>query len=197
MSRVIPAVHNWPTNAALIADVASLYLTKSDRILDVTYGRGRWWTEWQPDKLYTNDLHTDADHHYDFRDMPFHTGEFAVVAYDPPYKLNGTPALGDFDNAYGIDTPTRWQDRMAYLLDGFTECLRVASDLVLVKCMDQVCSGKIRWQTFELTVAAANAGWLLVDRFDMLGGTREQPEGRRQVHARGRGSSLLVFGSQP
>lgn len=194
MSEVL-AVNDWPTNGDLIADVSKLYLSKEDRILDATYGRGRWWTKWQPDKLYTNDLYTEAEFSYDFRDMPFHDGEFDVVAFDPPYKLNGTPTLGDFDDAYGVDQRTNWRERMAYLLDGFTECARVASDLVLVKCQDQVCSGKMRWQTFEVLVRAADLGLRLVDRFDMLGGTRPQPVGRRQVHARGRGSTLLVFDS--
>jgi hypothetical protein len=194
MSAPVLAVHDWPTNGALIADVARLYLDKGDRILDATYGRGRWWTEWSPDRLVTNDLNpaTNAEFHTDFRAMPFPSNEFDVVAFDPPYKLNGTPVLGDFDQAYGIAQPTRWQDRMELIRDGFLECLRVADRLVLAKCQDQVVSGRMRWQTFMLMEAAAGRA-RLVDRFDMLGGTRKQPSGRRQVHARGRGSSLLVF----
>jgi hypothetical protein len=190
---VVLAVHDWATNGALIADVATLHLGDVRTMLDATYGRGRWWTEWQPPKLYTNDLHTDAEFSYDFRRMPFRDGEFDAVAYDPPYKLNGTPALGDFDDAYGIGQPTDWRDRMTLIFDGLEECLRIASMVVLVKCQDQVCSGRIRWQTVEVTNRAAGLGWRLVDRFDMLGGSRSQPGGRRQVHARNRPSTLLVF----
>lgn len=193
MSEVL-AVNDWPTNAALIADVAKLYLDPADVILDATYGRGRWWSEWRPDVLITNDRFTEADYAFDFRQMDFEDDHFDVVAFDPPYKFNGTPALGDFDNAYGIDQPATWQERMLLLTDGLVECCRVAKRLVLAKCQDQVVSGKVRWQTYDLQRYANAHGFRLVDRFTMLGGTRKQPEGVRQVHARGRGSTLLVFG---
>lgn len=189
----IPAVHAWPTNGDLIADVARLHLWPTWRVLDATYGLGLWWTQWKPPLLVTNDLYTAADHQYDFRLMAFPDRDFDAVAYDPPYKLNGTPALGDFDTRYGLEFPTRWQDRMQLILDGFRECARVADHLVLAKCQDQVCSGQMRWQTHELTMLGKELGWRLADRFDMLGGGRKQPKNRRQVHARGRGSTLLVF----
>lgn len=190
----IPAVHRWATNGDLIADVASLHLRPDDAVLDVTYGRGGWWTVWKPELLVTNDLHTEADHHFDFRTIwaAFAPGVFDVVAYDPPYKLNGTPALGDFDDRYGIAQPTNWRDRMALIVEGLSSCFRLEPRLILAKCQDQVVSGQVRWQTHELIVAASELGGRLVDRFDMVGG-RPQPAGRRQVHARGRGSSLLVF----
>ena len=191
--RLIPAAHAWATNGDLIADVASLYLRDSDAVLDATYGRGLWWTRWQPARLCTNDLFVEAEFSHDFRNMPFHDGEFDAVAFDPPYKLNGSPSLGDFDNRYGVQVPTRWQDRMQIILDGLEECARVASRVVLAKCQDQVCSGQIRWQTFELENLGFQLGLSLTDRFDMLGGSRSQPEGRRQVHARNRPSTLLVF----
>ena len=39
----------WPTNAAMIADVARLgYLKDTDVILDPTYGKGAWWRVWAP-----------------------------------------------------------------------------------------------------------------------------------------------------
>lgn len=196
MSEVL-AVNDWPTNAALIADVAKLYLKPDDWVLDVTYGRGRWWTEYRPKHLVTNDLYSDeAMYHDDFREV-YHRWApeaFDVIAFDPPYKLNGTPALGDFDDAYGIAQPTSWRERMDLIEEGLVSCLALEPRVLLAKCQDQVVSGKMRWQTHVLTEAAARSDVRLVDRFDMIGGTRPQPKGRRQVHARGRGSTLLVFG---
>jgi len=200
MPREVKAIHNWATNGELIADVASLYLREFEQeisknaALDATYGRGLFWTHWRPQYLLTNDIREDlpTDYHYDFRHMEFFSGTFNLVAYDPPYKLHGTPALGDFDDRYGL-FPQRWQDRMQMILDGFRECARVTDRWLLVKCQDQVVSGAMRWQTFEITKLGESLGMTLVDRFDMLGGGRPQPPGRRQVHARGRGSTLLVF----
>lgn len=193
----IAAVSNWPTNGALIADVAALHLQETQTVLDATYGRGKWWTYWQPPTLVTNDLDpsTDAQHHHDFRLLPFPDASFDAVAFDPPYKLNGTPALGDFDARYGIGQITRWQDRVQAVVDGARECARcvTAGGTLLVKCQDQVVSGKVRWVTHMVTDAISDLGGRLVDRFDMIGGGRPQPKGRRQVHAHGRGSTLLVF----
>ena len=194
----IPAVHPWPTNGHLIADVASLYLHPDDTVLDATYGRGGFWTEYRPPNLITNDLNglLMAEYTHDFRNLGFDANTFDVVAFDPPYKLSGTPALGDFDNRYGIDEPATRTDRLALISDGFIECMRISKRLVLAKCQDQVNGGRIHWQTHMLHQAAYNSysDWRLLDRFDMIGTSRPQPSGTRQVHARGRGSTLMVFG---
>ena len=59
--------------------------------------------------------------------------------------------------------------------------------------MDQVEAGQKRWQTFDFTTVAIGRGLRLVDRFDMLTTPRPQPPGRRQLHAQGNYSTLLVF----
>lgn len=192
----VPAIHAWPSNGHLIADVNRLY-PLGTVVLDTTYGRGRWWTEFRPPVLITNDIDPakGAAFHEDFRRLPFHT-PFDTVAFDPPYKLNGTPSLGDFDHRYGVEAPRTWQERMKMIRDGAIECYRLVrpGGLLLAKVQDQVCSGKMRWQTHLLQEALEGARRMrLVDRFEMIGGTMPQPSGRRQVHARGRGSTLMVF----
>jgi hypothetical protein len=194
-SVTVLAATDWPTNADMIADVARLgYLRADWRTLDATFGRGRWWTKWRPRHLVTVDRSKgDPQLRADFRNLPFPAGRFDVVAYDPPYKLNGTPG-GEVDERYGVDTPTRWQDRHTLISAGINDCTRVLrpGGMLLVKCQDQVCSGHVRWQTREFADHAEALGLRLIDRLDMLGG-REQPEGRRQVHARRNLSSLLVL----
>lgn len=188
---VIPAAFAWRTNAALIADVARLgYIT--GHVLDPTWGRGLFWTKFEPERLTRHDLLLDG---IDFRDLPYPDGTFETVVYDPPYKLNGTPALGDHDNRYGVDVPATWQGRMRSILEGAAECARVVAPTghLLVKVMDQVCSGEIRWQTDEVTKTVEPRGFRKIDRLDFLGGGRPQPPGRRQLHAHSRPSSLLVF----
>ena len=122
------------------------------------------------------------------------------MVLDPPYKLNGTPTGSShekrgFDYRYGTDKPAPWQDRYRLITEGLMECSQVARRYVLLKCMDQVVSGKKRWQTIDFTVTARECcGLELVDRFDLLVTPRPQPEGRRQVHAQSNYSTLLVFG---
>lgn len=196
----VVACAEWPNNGHLIADLARLgYLRAEERVLDVTYGYGVWWSEWRPPRLTAHDADPEKapDGPLDFRSLPYPRGMFDVVAFDPPYKLNGTPdpTPGGTDERFGVDEAATVAERMALIFDGLTEAARVAKrrGLLLVKCQDQVVSGAVRWQTDEITAHADDLGFDKVDRFDLLGGGRPQPSGRRQVHAHGRPSTLLVF----
>lgn len=197
MTPDVMAIDSWATNADLIGDCARLgYLRREWRTLDPTYGLGTFWTKWQPDVLVGTDIDPKKNpwskEPVDFTMLPFDDRRFDAVVFDPPYKLNGTPAA-ELDERYGIHEPARWQDRMALCRAGLTECARVLGDgYLLVKCQDQVCAGKVRWQTLDFAAHAERLGLGLVDRFEFLS-HRPQPAGRRQVHARRNSSQLLVF----
>ena len=196
MTDDIPSIGTWANNAELIADVAALGWLRDDHtVLDVTYGHGRFWTKYRPPLLTGVDLNPtkSALGPIDFRHLPFRDDAFDVVVFDPPYKLSGRPALGDFDEAYGIEEYKRWQDRMQLIHDGAWEAARVARVSVLVKCQDQVVSGKMRWQTDVITDLMDDAGFRKADRFDYPTRGRDQPAGRTQRHARHEHSQLLVF----
>jgi len=183
----------WQDNGALIEDVPRLgYLDK--RVLDSTYGYGAFWSRWRPIDLVACDLDpakSPIGYSVDFRALPFDDQSVNTVGLAPPYKLNRTPS--DVDERYGVHVPTRWRERHELIRAGITECSRGASNYLLLKCMDQVCSGRKRWQTIEFTTHAPTVGLRLEDRFDKLVTRRPQPEGRRLVHTQGNYSSLLVF----
>lgn len=192
----VKAFDTYESNADLIAAAARLgYLKRDWRTLDPTWGEGTFWAKWRPSFLLRGDLNPrkcpDFDDPVDVRRLPFHEESFEAVVFDGPYKFNGTPDA-ETDERYGVHLPTRWQDRMDLLIDGTKECARVARIMLLVKCQDQVVSGKKRWQTREVTEAAESMGFGLLDALHFEGG-RPQPEGRRQVHARQNFSTLLVF----
>jgi hypothetical protein len=210
----VSAVHPWRTNAELMADVHRLgYINDWDVVLDLTYGVGRFWADYCPPNLMTNDKYAEgALFHDDFRATGFDVEQFDVVVLDPPYKLNGTPHETEFEH-YGITTPMKPIERMDMIHQGIKEASRLLKPggIFLLKCQDQVCSGRVWWQTDEFTEQALTMGLRKVDRFDMTGHAREQPMGpsrreierakaegreprcRRQVHAHGRPSTLLVF----
>lgn len=189
----------WKTNADLIVDVAALgYLDGA--ICDVTWGLGNFWRLWYP--VYPNvmvgcDLNpvkSPYGESVDFRHLPFKENRFDSVVIDGPYKLNGKPDSAA-DERYGVHEKTPWKDRHQLIKDGITECARVTKPCgyVIVKCMDQVCSGAVRWQTREFADHGESVGLTLVDRFDMLVTPRPQPEGRRQLHAQANYSTLLIL----
>lgn len=190
------AADRWKSNAELIADVAQLgYL--DGHVLDCTYGRGVFWKAWAPERLTFHDLRLDG---VDFRSLPYGRGIFDASVIDGPYKLNGTSSEPDI--RYGVDVYTGPEGRHELICQGITECARVTKPLgyVLVKCQDQVCSGRVWWQTDIFTRHAEALGLGKVDRFDLLGKGRKQPERSRkdgnpsrQQHAHQRPSTLLVF----
>lgn len=129
------------TNADLIAAVAPIYLTGS--VLDVTYGRGKWWDRFTPDPFTYHDLHTVDG--VDFTRLPHPDRSFDAVCFDPPYIPAGGKATdaerADFRDAYGI-APTRTLKDLDRLVNvGLAEAARVSRRWVLVKCMDFVSSG--------------------------------------------------------
>ncbi len=193
------AVGSWRNNAELIRDavVPLGYLAADMRVLDPTWGLGRFWSLWRPDHLTASDLDpakSPLGRSVDFTAMPWPDQSFDAVVFDPPYKLNGTGGSHPSDAGYGVANSVRWQDRHRLICDGITESVRVLrpGGMLLIKCQDQVCSGKVRWQTDEFTHHAEADGCRKVDRFD-LPSYRPQPTGRRQVHARRNHSTLLVF----
>lgn len=199
---IIPAVGDWRNNAELIAHgVKPLgYLKDEHLILDPTYGKGRFWSIWKPARLIACDIRPDMSplgQSVDFTMLPWPDQTFDRVVLDPPYKLNGTssgkgPAASD--DSYGVSGSATWQERHQLIKNGMTESCRVLKrgGMLLLKCQDQVCSGKVRWQTIEFTEWGWALGMNLTDMFHLTG-SRPQPANRRQVHSRRNYSTLLVF----
>jgi hypothetical protein len=197
MSDVVKAFGDRTDNATLITDCAQLgYLNKDDMVADVTYGLGRFWTSWSPDILLASDLDpikSPCGLSIDFTDLPFETDELDAVVFDPPYRFAGTSRMSS-DAGYGIGAYMPTAERMDMIFAGVAEAARVTrpGGKVFVKCMDQVVSGKVVFQTLEIAEFAA---FHRLDLIDMLhvASYRPQPTGRRQVHARRDYSTLLVF----
>lgn len=189
----VPAVHRWGSNAHLIADVARLgYL--EGHVVDVTYGKhAGFWKVWQPERFTAHDLnHLDG---VDFTDLPEPDDFFDALVIDGPYKLNGTDT-DEMAVRFGVERSATPQERHDLISAGIREAGRVVKlgGHLLVKCQDQINSGRFWAQTKIFTDAAEDAGFVQVDRFDLIGHARPQPmEGREQEHAHGRGSTLLVF----
>lgn len=195
---IIKAAQHWRTNGELIADVARLgYIRTTDKVLDPTHGKGKWWTEFRPHQLVTHDLAIDQ---VDFRSLPHDDGEFDVVAFDPPYVSAGgrkTTTIDDFYERYGLrDAPTSPASLQVMNNDGLTEAKRVVKKrgFILVKTMNYVSSGKLWLGTYHTQFHALEELDLIeVDSFVHIGHAGPQPKHNKQVHARTNVSFLYVF----
>jgi hypothetical protein len=193
----------WKSNAEVIVAANQLgYITDDDFVLDATFGIGVWWKVYRPPALITNSLleTIESDFHYDFRKFPDHWKDlFNVVAYDPPYKLNGKPSEADI--RYGVDVRATWEERYELIEQGIVGCSEIVAPdgRLFLKCMDQVCLFEVRWQTKDFANFAEKHGFVLEDRLDRLRKPRVQPvknkdgSKRTQRHAQANSSSLLIL----
>lgn len=197
MTEVL-AVGARRNNAELVQDLVALgYIDLEKPILDPTYGLGRWWNNVTPLNLVACDIDASKSPigtSRDFTSLPYPDSTFDCVTFDPPYKLNGTSQGFGNDVSYGVGN-TKYvsiEDRHQLIKDGMRELTRVTSRMLIVKCQDQVSSGKVQWQTRVFSDYGEQIGLTLVDMLHVLG-YRQQPPGRSQIHARRDYSTALVF----
>lgn len=207
MTGPVLSVIDERRNGPMIAEVARLWIKQTDRVLDVTYGRGLFWTHFRPTHLETHDLAADG---VDFRRLPEADGTFDVVVFDPPYISKGgretstlAAAGNDFMARYGLyDAPKGAANLRTRLIGpGIFECARVLAPggRLLVKCMDYIESGNYQQGRKYVIAAAELAGLEQVDEFVHHSGTGPQPltnrdgSPRPQLHSRRAHSVLCVF----
>lgn len=203
----ILAFHKWKDNAQMLTDgLYPLGLIRDGwASLDPTYGYGTWWKRRRPDVLLRHDKNPDKapDGAMDFRDLRYDDGRFMFVAFDPDYKLRGTPSAahkGGVDERYGVDEAKGWQKVHADMRAGLTECARVTAvgGNIAMKMQTQVAGGWNRWQDYEMYQHGLTLGLRLKARFYMESFRPQpttNPDGspRRQATPRNNFSTLLVF----
>jgi len=195
-------------NAALIADVARLYIPDDAVVLDMTYGKGRFWNDienygWFVVVANDNDLDLWAHYHDDFRYTHFQPETFDIVVLDPPYKSGGGSSHQAMVDTYGLDaikstTPSGHGNagvvRRLYQ-DGFLEAYRILkpNGLLWFKCQDFVESGTQHWFHIELYRMAQMFGFFPKDLFALVGTKKPMMRHKTQHHARKNLSYLWVM----
>jgi hypothetical protein len=91
--RDITAMTWWPSNAEMMYDLVRIgYVDPRRKIVDLTYGRGTWWTMLRAEGhklrgLVEHDVSIDG---VDFRQQLPHRARSAhTVTFDPPYVSTG------------------------------------------------------------------------------------------------------------
>lgn len=203
-------------NGRLMAEVAKLWIKPDDLVVDCTYGKGAFWTEYQHlGPFVASDRYVMPARETlparaqarlaDCRDLGFPDETVDVVVFDPPYITTGTKAkttVPEFYNSYGLDTGPQNKAQLALLMfGGMKEAKRVlvAGGLLMVKCSDYVESGRFQQGHLRVLLSARALGFEQVDEFILHSGPGPQPKAnldgspRRQVHARRTHSFLCIF----
>ena len=149
----VMAAHRWRNNSELIAVVASLgYI--GPVVLDPTYGRGKWWTQYKPVELIGRDRYRGpcCDPEWDYEAMDGIEPEtIDTVAFDPPYvarggrKTTGKAALDHVDRYGNDNNPATPELLLESICKGISASWRVLKPggTLLVKASDYISSGHL------------------------------------------------------
>jgi len=199
----VESVVHTRTNGPLIAAAAAIWIRPTDWVVDMTYGLGRFWTDYQPANLTAHDIDPAKGDGVDFRDLPHPDATVDVAVFDPPYIAQGgrdTSTIPAMLGRYGLDTaPKSVAELEALLADGIEEAARVLtpSGRLLVKCMDYVNGGRFVKGRHHVVATAECHQLEQVDEFVHHSGLGPQPPGRAQLHSRRSHSFLCVFQKPP
>lgn len=195
--ETVESVVRCRNNGPLIAAAAQLWIKDTDLVVDATYGRGRFWTYYQPAMLIKHDL--EVGDGIDFRALPEADQSVDVLVLDPPYIAQGgrdTSTIPDFMDRYGLRScPTNRAELELMIADGIREAHRVLhpGGRLMVKCMDYISGGRYVTGHHHVVSTALRVGFKQVDEFVHHSGLGPQPPGRRQIHSRRAHSFLCVF----
>lgn len=190
----VTAATKWDTNAEMILDIVELgYIRPTDVIIDLTYGRGAWWTKYQhPGEFWANlspddemgelPPYMNAWMCRDFRDLGEEWGSFDVALFDPPYVSMGgraTSGLPDFMDRYGLENAATTPELLhADNVRGLAEAMRIVKPggLILAKCAPYVSSGVRKEGDWWTRDAALEMGLKVEDMLIHIGDVRAQPK---------------------
>lgn len=196
MPETVQSVVASRENGPLIATAAQLWIGPDDLVVDVTYGRGNFWTKIRPARLVAHDLAVDG---VDFRHLPEPDQSVDVVVFDPPYIAQGgrdTSTTPDFLERYGlVNVPKTVPELNQLIADGITEAYRVLrpKGRLMVKCMDYVNGGRFILGRHHVVTTALSLGMEQVDEFVHYSGLGPQPPRETQEHSRRAHTFLCVF----
>jgi len=185
-------------NEDLLPQILSIYGKNCFLIADITYGNGNFWKnvdltkyEFVPSDIKTNGI--------DFRNLPYENNWFDLVAFDPPYMHSSpTPIRADLDKTYRNNDKGGWGAEYVYDLyrQGMKEAQRTLKPkgIMLVKCQDQVESGKNYFDHIKIyNIATEELNLLVEDLFILTRTGTPMMRHNHQLHARKNHSYMWVF----
>lgn len=169
--RPLDSVWYGEEDAALIEELLSFYPRRQPGlILDATVNGRRFW---RGSARPVIGLDIDIKHHpnicADNSAMPFRSGSFDVVVYDPPHIPNqGRDKEKDFNTRFGLGTRSDKANgyTFSHTYPGFmAEAWRVLTDegILLCKIADYVHNHRYQWAHIDLVVAGREAGFTACD----------------------------------
>jgi hypothetical protein len=199
------------SDPAILAELLALHAAPGPG-LDASWGSGGIWSRallerYRPTRLDARpetrpDLVGDWNQLHEL----FPPAAFATALWDPPH-LNDAGASGlvggrGWGDRYGTLAPgLRGTDSVCHLFEPFLASVRQVLDpyrgTLIVKLADQVHSGMLQWQPFELRRIALELGWLACDYQVRVRAHPPHNTTKTQRHVRRGATFWLVFHTGP
>jgi len=210
----VTAATKWPTNADMIVDIVELgYIKPTDRVIDLTYGGGKWWTHYTHPGDFIGCVETPEQTTQDeqaawlcvlpdYRDVFIpsfgYTEQFDVVVFDPPYVSMGgraTSGLPDFMGRYGLENAATTPELLQADNElGLREAMKITKPggLILAKCAPYISSGVRKDGDWWARDAALAMGLTIHDMLIHIGDVRAQPKDGPCKACGGSGETAVV-----
>jgi hypothetical protein len=198
----LDSVWHGEEDAELLERLLKFYPRREPRlILDATVNGGRFWrnSTRQVIGLDIDKLHRPAVC-ADNSIMPFRSGVFDVVVYDPPHIPNqGHDRSKDFNTRFGLGSKSSKENKysFAHTYPAFmSEAWRVLIDegILLCKIADYVHNHRYQWAHVELILAGQSAGFVACDCIvKVRKGPIIDPRWKQAHHSRRRHCYWIIF----
>jgi hypothetical protein len=184
-------------NSDLIREAARLWITPTDFVADVTYGRGVFWRQLPDIEVAGTDVFTDG---IDCRALPYNEKSVDVLVLDPPYQ----PTHGKPERSFGVGRSYRLNDSLRplqtisdvqnFYKDSISEAARVVrtGGRIMVKTQDITYNHRLHLMHLDVLRYMVDSGFDLADMFVLLNKTRMPQPTTRQQRAHRSHSYLLV-----
>lgn len=193
-------------DAELIEELLRFYPRREPRlILDATVNGGRFWRG-STRKVVGLDVDPRHRPHVcaDNAAMPFRSGSFDVVVYDPPHIPNqGKDRSKDFNTRFGLGarSPKENGYSFAHTYPPFMgEAWRILVDegVLLCKIVDYVHNHRYQWAHIDLTRAGQDVGFTACDCIiKVRKGPIVDPKWKQAHHSRRQHCYWIIFRKSP
>ncbi len=169
-----------------------MYVPEGSVIADVTYGRGVFWRNVDVSKFTL--LKSDLQDGTDCRKLPYENASIDALVIDLPYMHTGKSVHKSLNKQYHNENNTSHESVIRLYVGGILEATRVlrTKGIIIVKCQDEIESGKQRLSHVELIQLLQILGFEFLEHFVLVQKTVPMIQFKHQQHARKNHSFALV-----
>ena len=181
-------------NSDVFPHILELYASVDDVIVDVTYGKGVFWRNIDTRRydFHPSDITTGVD----YNQLPYKNNSIDMIVFDPPYMGHNGGKNYAVARNYNVDVPKYDKNYIALLYFNAIEEARCAlrrGGKLVVKCQDEIQSGKQRMNHIEIIQFATDNGFRVEDMFVVVQKNTPMMRHAYQLHARKNHSYFIVF----